>query len=64
MIRNTKHSCRPNCVALLEENETKINQINFLALKKIQVGEELTINYGFKKIPGKQIECLYGKKSS
>ena len=56
------HSCMPNCEAVFEQNGTKTPHIKFKALKKIQIGDELSINYRLKKIPGKQIECLCGKK--
>ena len=49
----------PNCEAVFEQNGTKTPHIKFKALKKIQIGDELSINYRLKKIPGKQIECLY-----
>lgn len=43
LARYINHSCRPNCYAEINEDETRIF---FYAKKKIAAGEELTYNYG------------------
>jgi len=43
LARYLNHSCRPNCYAEINEDETRIF---IYAKRKIKAGEELTYNYG------------------
>jgi len=43
LARYINHSCRPNAVPELSQNETRVR---IFAKKKIFVGEEITYNYG------------------
>ena len=56
IARYINHSCRPNASPELSEDET---QIKIFAKKQINVGDEITINYGpeYFKILIKPVGC-------
>ncbi|HYE32868.1 MAG TPA: SET domain-containing protein-lysine N-methyltransferase [Methylomirabilota bacterium] len=51
------HSCEPNCYSELDEE-----QIFIIALRRIEVGEELTFNYGYDLKDYKDHPCKCGSK--
>lgn len=53
LARYINHSCRPNCSAVFDEDEGKIN---IYAKRTINEGEELSYNYGIE-----YLEDLIGK---
>ncbi len=57
IARLINHSCSPNTIAYLEDDETKVG---IYALKDIKKGSELTFNYGFDVDQYKEHICLCG----
>lgn len=60
IARLINHSCSPNTIAYLEEDEKKVG---IYALKDIKKDVELTFNYGFDVEQYKEHICLCGAKN-
>lgn len=53
-LRFTNHSCRPNAVLRIRQG-----RVEFYAMRDVQPGEELTVNYG-ETHHGGTLRCLCG----
>lgn len=57
-IKYLNHSCDPNCVVVIKEDQKRVE---IHAFKNIQAGQELTIDYRtFEKRIGSMSACLCG----
>lgn len=63
LSRFLNHSCEPNCV-VQKWTVGKVFRVGIFALRDIEVGEELTIDYKFKtKSPTDRLTCFCGAPS-
>lgn len=58
-LRFMNHSCQPNCYAEIKVFNSSIRRVFFAAERLIRPGEELTIDYQFKRVDGEErVPCL------